>query len=83
MLSTRRWTLEVRVRYEPDALRSPSRADRPLLPSILDQEAGILYETPGGTGSETQTHDLSAGEPLVLRTGDRSALRVAPFPGSS
>jgi len=83
MLSTRRWTLDVRVRHEPDALRTPSRAERPLLQSIFDQEAGILYETSGGAGSETQTYELSAGDPLVLRTEDLSALRIAPSSGGS
>jgi len=83
MLSTRRWTLEVRVRYEPDALRTPARAERPLLQSIFDQEAGILYETSGGAGSGTQTYELSAGDPLVLRTEDLSTLQIAPSGGES
>lgn len=77
MLTDRRWSLEVRVRYEPSVLQTPARAQWPLLTSIFDQGAGALYETPGGAGQEGLARELVAGSPLVLRTENRSELQIA------
>lgn len=76
-LSMRSWTVAIRVRYEPAGVEVPAGASRPLLPSIFQQERGTLYpdaSTPTSKYEET----LAYGSPLVLHTGDRSVLRVAP-----
>lgn len=76
-LSMRSWSVAVRVHYEPAGVEVPLGANRPLLPSIFQQERGILYpdaSTPTSEYEETLTY----GSPLVLHTGDRSVLRVAP-----
>jgi hypothetical protein len=80
LLTDQRWQVEVRVRYDPSVLRTPGRARRPLLASIFNQGAGTLYETSDGTGTEVQTHELSVGAPLVLRTQNRSELQIAAPP---
>ena len=80
LLTGQRWQVEVRVRYDPSVLRTPGRARRPLLASIFDQGAGTLYETSDGAGTQVQTHELSAGAPLVLRTQNRSELQIAASP---
>lgn len=76
-LSTRSWTVAVRVRYEPSGMEVPAGADRPLLPSIFQQERGTLYPE-ASTPTAEHGATLAYGSPLVLRTGDRSVLRVAP-----
>lgn len=76
-LSTRTWELEIRVYYQPSSLDIPSRAQRPPLKPIVEQEAGTIYDEPGSDqGSVTDT--LRAGQSLVLRTDGQSELRIAP-----
>lgn len=81
-LSTRRWTVAVRVHYEPSGVEGPAGANRPLLPSIFQQERGTLYPN-GSTPTAEHEETLAYGSPLILRTGDRSVLRIAPSSGDS
>jgi hypothetical protein len=81
-LSTHAWPLTVTVRYEPSTLTIPPGAERPPLPLILRQSAGTLFADTSTRKSEL-TATLSHGEPLVLTTGTRSTLRIAPANGGS
>jgi len=85
-LSSRTWSLVVRVRYEPSTLDLSGNADRPTLTSIFTQKAGTLYADASTPETEREA-TLPYGPPLVLTTDglsdDRAALRIASQSGGS
>lgn len=84
-LSSRTWTLTVRVRYEPSSLAIPNNADRPVLTSIFGQKPGTIYSD-ASTPEAERVATLRYGSPLVLTTdglpNNRAALRIAPHGGT-
>jgi hypothetical protein len=84
VLSGRKVPIHIRVYAKPD-LPALSRASRPLMGEIMtqaDENPRPVYETPG-TQTKKLERKLSYGEALILRTGDLSALRLAPPSNSS
>ncbi|MGY1727837.1 hypothetical protein ACI79J_12785 [Geodermatophilus sp. SYSU D01062] len=76
--AARRWPLRVRVHHQPDLLTRPPGAPAPLLPGILAQPPGRIWEVRDGAPAAALDASLRYGAELVLRTaGDpRSRLLV-------
>jgi hypothetical protein len=78
------WTATARLRYAPPSVVVAPEARLPLLSSVSDQAAGLLYAEPPGSLADPPADALDVtlvyGRETVLRTAGLSTLLVEPAP---
>jgi hypothetical protein len=72
------WTLQIQVRYDPNALVRVPGSSTPTLRSIFDQAPGRLWQTRLGPSEDLRTDLLIHDEQLIIKTGGGHDLWLSP-----